>query len=457
MAGIIANLTGKALCDEKIAAQRKYYQTAGKEIGRILCESLYNDDEYNLKDQFMYVVSKSLIDTLDEGDEKKAFNQMVRNIIFEPLKEYAGNLVNLSTGNDPDNSDSFTARILLTLFEETNTSENIIKSRLIGCIQSMVFDDKELDTDDIIYELKNIIKEELDSSQSIEAIDEESLRDEPREEMECLVCPPVFSEKQSNQLLDPVNRIDHPIPEPTTTPTCEIIEELKSTEKDLVYMFKDIGLKEKLRDLILNCFKELFEKYKDRIYDQIIHKIIDKQTRFIIDTKNIRLQILYLILDSKSDEQLAQEKEREKSEENMISKVMNSLSIKEGIPQANTSETFRFGKTIFLSVLEKVLQKYDGQIDEIKSNEELKEKDKQEKIQEIIENICNDFMTEFHTTLTSYLAKNHKDTSDKVIDTLTSTVNPRGGRKKTLKKYKKRRSQKKSKKSKKSKKRRTRK
>jgi hypothetical protein len=440
MAGFIANLTGKALCDETIAAQRKYYQTAGKEIGKILCESLYNDDEYNLKDQFMYVVSKSLIDTLDDGDEKKAFNETVRNIIFEPLKEYAGNLVNLSTGNDPDNSDSFTARVLLTLFDK---SENIIKNRLLNCILIMVSDDKELDANNIIYELKQIIKDELDKSTSIEETDEKALRDEPQTELECPVCPPVFSEKQSKQILEPVNRIDHSIPETTTTPTSDIINELKSTEKELINMFQDIGLKEKLRDLILNCFKELFEKYKDRIYDQIIHKIIDKQTKFIIDTKNIRLQILYLILDSKSDEQLAEENERKKSDEDMISTVMKSLSMKERLPQANTSETFRFGKKIFLSVLDIVLKKYDKQIGEIKSNSELKDPEKQVKIQEVIEKMCNDFMTEFHTTLTLYLAKNHKNTSDKVIDTINSTVNPTGGRKKTLKKYKKRRSQKK--------------
>jgi hypothetical protein len=164
----------------------------------------------------------------------------------------------------------------------------------------------------------------------------------------------------------------------------------------------EIPFNEKIQQQILKAIDNMFDKMKDNIYEKIL-EIIDKYTKFLLNEKQIKLQIFYSILSYKNDEldteiKNEEEKEQEKQEKKQEEAVKNQEEGKEQEKEQGEKEsiqifnsinnTFFLIHKIFEISIKNFMDTDFNTEDNYKTVKEMEEPQKIEDKNEFIKNLC---------------------------------------------------------------------
>lgn len=295
--------------EEEAADRKAMLEKAKDDIVNVLCSHLYTDDGMNLKDEFIKLIVNAVNHAL-EG-ESQNMNAQIKDIILPPMTKYINDLVELTSG---EGIDGFKARVLRKIFNEKNS---IIRTVLRKALTNVVsFDDVET----IMDEMKTVAMEQLDGAKpekpvvndyanegmadgtdTLSDADEKkggatSTDENPLEQLQS--CKKVVKKDEEESGKKEFTNATKTVSAETAEVSKEIMEDLKKTDNSISTAISGIDIAEAMIPRINIAFDAFFEKYKDRIYHELLEKTVQHHTDLFIQDNEIKLQLLFSILSA---------------------------------------------------------------------------------------------------------------------------------------------------------------
>ena len=326
--------------EEEAADRKAMLEKAKDDIVNVLCNHLYTDDGMNLKDEFIKLIVNAVNSAL-EG-ESQNMNAQMKDIILPPMTKYINDLVELTSG---EGIDGFKARVLRKIFNEKNSIIRIVLKEALKELPKSSLDD----VDTIMDEMKTAAMEQLEGTKPEESVisDDENEEDEdevdnieegeevdrepdayddekkeevnrkkkndgyrqleggatsvdeekdPVEELQS--CKRVVKKDEEVSGIQEFKKADETVSAQTAEISKEIMEDLKKTGNSISTSINGIDVAEAMIPRINIAFDAFFEKYKDRIYKELLEKTVNHHTDSFIEDDEIKLQLLFSILSA---------------------------------------------------------------------------------------------------------------------------------------------------------------
>ena len=317
-----------------------FFKNAAKEFIQIICQNIYTNENVNVKDS----LNETIIDQINKSLDNPKTGEELRRIVFgndcqTGLRRYIQHLFTFSMKTKNANVYPFMYRVLKIFIHKEDT---IIPEILGEALVKLYTEVNELPIlEDKFYKILLFMEEIIyDKLQKTDFQDEDSSTDK-------IVTINDVKSKSSN-LSSSINKnstnndklkgfkIIEKKPSKTTsivvsaannslllTGKAESInKQFVDAMSDASYGEDEIPFNAKIQEQILKAIDSMFDKMKNNIYERIA-EIVDKYTKFLLNEKQIKLQILYSILSYKNDElekevQEQTETEKEKEDKNKI-------------------------------------------------------------------------------------------------------------------------------------------
>jgi len=301
-------------CEEK----EKLYTVAGKDLAKLLCESLYTEDGLNLKDLFKKSIADAVTTTLNTPNGR--FQTKVNSLVFDNLNKYTKELFKVSTGTK-DVVNGFTSRILQTCFA---TEDSIIPELLKTSI-SQINEVSELTPDRVtskmVETIKNNLKPEEGEKEEEEAetasteegavgedaasVQEEGTGEEGETVKETIstdnlgsACTAIAKEEKKSELVT----LTQPPSEQTAEPICNLNTELVAQGNTLINVITNSdNFKTKIENKVTDAFESFFNKKQQSFFNKILESVTSSANNYLMNDI-VKTHILYCILSYESEE-----------------------------------------------------------------------------------------------------------------------------------------------------------
>ena len=342
--------------EEEAADRKAMLEKAKDDIVNVLCNHLYTDDGMNLKDEFIKLIVNAVNHAL-EG-ESQNMNAQIKDIILPPMTKYINDLVELTSG---EGIDGFKARVLRKIFNEKNSIIRIVLKEALKDLPESSLNDVDTIIDEMntaaMEQLKGAkpeepvvsddgneegdegkshnIEEEKDEKIDREELEEATIANADEKQAEATIAnadkkqeeatianayekqgggSPTDQEKDPVQDLESCKKVvekdeeesgikefkeeGKTVSAQTAEVSKEIMEDLKKTDNSISTAISGIDFAEAMIPRINIAFDAFFEKYKDRIYHELLEKTVQHHTDLFIQDNEIKLQLLCSILSA---------------------------------------------------------------------------------------------------------------------------------------------------------------